>query len=193
MLKSLFETLSQCIPILLTLVLTASSYWLALQAENKLFEQNSELQASSPDYYFTHFKGEQTRPGVLESFKLSGELAQHFPASETLIIQNPVAKQIIQPNITTEISAQQGTYLLNTEQLILSNQVQVKRNNSHDITTIETETLHLDSINSLIWGDTKVHVKQPGRNYSSQGFQYNTKSGEFKATRQVVFDIEPNS
>lgn len=193
MLKGFFDTLTQFIPVLLTLLLAAASYWLALQAETQLFRQNDALKASSPDYFFKNFKSEYTRPGHLEALKLSGDKAEHFPRTETLVIQNPVAKQIIQPDIVTKLSANRGNFFIETEQLILTQNVHVKRKHNRQITTIETEQLQLDSIHSIINSNTKATIKQPGRTYTSQRFQYNNKSGEFKATNNVALEIEPNS
>lgn len=190
MLKGLFSFLSQFTPAFLTLVLAGASYWLALQSELNLLGQSSELDPDLPDYYFQNFRSEEKSLKSGQTLVLSGQKAQHIPAQQALIIQQPVAIRFMDPNLKTILSANTGSYQLEKDLVSLSGNAKVIRFAGQSKTTIETEQLSADNKGGLIYSDSMSTVRQPGRFYQSDSFSYNSNSGELNAKGQVKLKLE---
>lgn len=190
MFKTLSSNLSQFIPLLFTVVLASSSYWLALQSELSLFGQTDSLQSGVPDYYFTEFHSEEIDLNRGQSLVLKGQSAKHFPESNSLVVEKPVAVRMIEQDTRSEITSESAIYDMDNEQLSFSGQVKVKRTSPEQTTTMRTEQLVADGINNTLTSQTETMIEQPGRQYQTDRFEFNDRSGQLNADGQVKLKIE---
>lgn len=192
MFSNLLNFISQFTPLLLTVILASSSYWLALQSELNLFGQKNQLPSGVPDYYFTEFKSEEIRLNNNQTLILSGIKAEHFPESDSLVIERPKAVQKLESNIRSEITARSGVYQIEDDQLTLTGQVMVSRVTPETTTQIRTEQLVADGNRNTLISETMTQVEQPGRAYRTDSFEYDNQTGEFSATGRVNLKLEPS-
>ena len=191
MFANLLNVLSQFTPLLITVILASSSYWLALQSELNLFNQENQLPSGIPDYYFTEFRSEEVRLDKKQLLVLSGNKAEHFPENDELVIESPEAVKLLESDITSKISAQSGIYQTKNDQLTLRGQVLASRITRQGTTNIHTEQLLADGLNNILSSQTQTTVDQPGRSYTTESFEYNNQTGEFKASGKVNLLLEP--
>ncbi|MDX1668497.1 MAG: LPS export ABC transporter periplasmic protein LptC [Limnobacter sp.] len=190
MLKSLVSGLSQFVPLLFTVVLATSSYWLALQSELALFGQSNTLKEGVPDYYFTQFHSEEVRLGQGQSLVLKGQSAKHFPSNNVLEVEKPVAIRVIDQHIRSRISSESAIYDMSNEQLTFVGEVRVSRESPEQTTRMQTERLMADALTNTLSSNTESLIEQPGREYQANQFTYNDRSGELNADGQVKLKIE---
>lgn len=191
MVANLFGAIAQFTPLILTVVLASSSYWLALQSELNLFGQQSQLPSGVPDYYFTTFRSEEIRLDRNQTLVISGIKAEHFPENDSLVIDQPIAMKKLDSGVLSELKAQQGVYQLQSDQLSLTGQVFAKRVATDVTTVIKTEQLLANGNQNTLVSETQTSIEQPGRAYQTDSFEYDNRTGEFSASGKVNLKLEP--
>ena len=192
MLKALLSAISQFAPVLLTLLLATSSYWLALQSELDLFGQKSELKPGVPDYFFSDFRIEEIKLLHNETMIVAGHSAEHFPRTGSLVIDDPVVTRH-QQQVQSTLSATSGVYKIENDQLHLTGNVKARKTDSIQTTEIETEYLFVDGPVSTLTSQSRTTIKQPGRSYQANSFQYNYNTGQLEAQGAITLKLEAPS
>jgi LPS export ABC transporter protein LptC len=188
--RDLLDFLSQFIPLLLTFVLAASSYWYAMQNELELFQMKGPNDPAATDHYLRNFAVQnhdltQGRYAIVHS-----QSAEHTPKNDEWRITKPKVQQYDTQGGLLQAQAKQGRYAASQDTITLEHQVTLHNRKNGIQTTLETQELTLDNPNTMITTHQAVEVTRPGQRFEANGLEFNTRTGQIKATGHVRFNME---
>ncbi|NJM31966.1 MAG: LPS export ABC transporter periplasmic protein LptC [Limnobacter sp.] len=181
--------LAQFSPLLLTLVLASGSYWLARQSELGLLGMGQSTSDKLPDYYFTEFRSERYEVFTGRSALLTGNSAQHTPATDTLVISSPKAYQYEGGN-TVKMHAETAFYQVEKDLITLKGNAVVVQQAPPKTTTIRADTLVSNGPQHTVSSTSKTLVEQGNRTLQTDSFTFNTESGEGQAQGKVQLIVK---
>lgn len=188
--SAFFNLISQFIPLLLTFVLAASSYWFAIQSELSLFSASGKSDPTSSDYYLRNFSVQSHDLGENKYSIIRSSAAEHIPQGNVWNITEPELEQFETGNGMVKGNAQKGVYLLDTDEIFLRDNVVVTSQNDGLLTTMKSEEIRIDNITNEISTDKNVLVTRPGQRFEAQGATLNNDTGELTAQGSVKFRLE---
>jgi LPS export ABC transporter protein LptC len=188
--SAFFNLISQFIPLLLTFVLAATSYWFAIQSELSLFSASGKNDPTSSDYYLRNFSVQshdltENKYSIIRSVS-----AEHIPQGNVWNISEPELEQFETGNGMIKGNARKGVYLLDTDEIYLREDVVVTSQDEGLVTTMKSEEIRIDNITNEISTDKNVLVTRPGQRFEAQGATLNNDTGELTAQGSVKFRIE---
>lgn len=188
--SAFFNLISQFIPLLLTFLLAASSYWFAIQSELSLFSASGKSDPTSSDYYLRNFSVQSHDLGENKYSIIRSSAAEHIPQGNVWNITEPELEQFETGNGMVKGNAQKGVYLLDTDEIFLRDNVVVTSQNDGLLTTMKSEEIRIDNITNEISTDKNVLVTRPGQRFEAQGATLNNDTGELTAQGSVKFRLE---
>ena len=188
--NAFFNLISQFIPLLLTFLLAAASYWLAIQAELDLFKASGKADPTSSDYYLRNFSVQSHNLAENKYSIIRSKSAEHIPQGNVWNITEPELEQFEPNDVMVKANAEKGVYLLDTDEIYLQENVIVNSRNEGMLTTMTSEEIKIDNITNEISTDKKVLVVRPGQRFEAQGATLNNDTGELKAQGSIKFRIE---
>lgn len=188
--SAFFNLISQFIPLLLTFVLAASSYWFAIQSELSLFSASGKSDPTSSDYYLRNFSVQSHDLGENKYSIIRSSAAEHIPQGNVWNITEPELEQFETGNGMVKGNARKGVYLLDTDEIFLRDNVVVTSQNDGLLTTMKSEEIRIDNITNEISTDKNVLVTRPGQRFEAQGATLNNDTGELTAQGSVKFRLE---
>lgn len=189
-LNAFFNLISQFIPLLLTFLLAAASYWLAIQAELDLFKASGKADPTSSDYYLRNFSVQSHNLAENKYSIIRSKSAEHIPQGNVWNITEPELEQFEPNEILVKANARKGVYLLDTDEIFLQENVVVDSRNDGLLTKMTSEEIRIDNITNEISTDKKVLVVRPGQRFEAQGATLNNDTGELTAQGSIKFRIE---
>lgn len=188
--SAFFNLISQFIPLLLTFMLAAASYWLAIQAELNLFKSGGKPDPTISDYYLRDFSVQSYDLAENKYSIIRSSAAEHIPQGNVWNITGPEMEQFEPNEVMVKANAEKGIYLLDTDEVILQKNVVVDSRNDGLLTKMTSEEIHIDNITNEISTDKKVLVVRPGQRFEAQGATLNNDTGELTAQGSIKFRIE---
>ena len=188
--NAFFNLISQFIPLLLTFLLAAASYWLAIQAELDLFKASGKADPTSSDYYLRNFSVQSHNLAENKYSIIRSKSAEHIPQGNVWNITEPELEQFEPNEILVKANARKGVYLLDTDEIFLQENVVVDSRNDGLLTKMTSEEIRIDNITNEISTDKKVLVVRPGQRFEAQGATLNNDTGELTAQGSIKFRIE---
>jgi len=188
--SAFFNLISQFIPLLLTFVLAAASYWFAIQSELSLFNASGKSDPTSSDYYLRNFSVQSHDLTENKYSIIRSKSAEHIPQGNVWNITAPELEQFESGSGMLKGNAQKGVYLLDTDEIFLRNNVVVTNQNEGVLTTMKSEEIRIDNITNEISTDKNVLVIRPGQRFEAKGATLNNDTGELTAQGAVKFRIE---
>lgn len=188
--SAFFNLISQFIPLLLTFLLAAASYWLAIQAELDLFKASGKADPTVSDYYLRNFSVQSHDLAENKYSIIRSKSAEHIPQGNVWNITEPELEQFEPNQVMVKANANKGVYLLDTDEIFMQEDVVVNSRNEGLLTTMTSEEIRIDNITNEISTDKKVLVVRPGQRFEAQGATLNNDTGELKAQGSIKFRIE---
>lgn len=188
--SAFFNLISQFIPLLLTFVLAASSYWFAIQSELSLFSASGKSDPTTSDYYLRNFSVQSHNLSENKYSIIRSSAAEHIPQGNVWNITEPELEQFETGNRMVKGNARKGVYLLDTDEIYLRDNVVVTSQNDGLLTTMKSEEIRIDNITNEISTDRNVRVTRPGQRFEAQAATLNNDTGELMAQGSVKFRIE---
>lgn len=188
--SAFFILISQFIPLLLTFLLAAASYWLAIQAELDLFKASGKADPTVSDYYLRNFSVQSHDLAENKYSIIRSKSAEHIPQGNVWNITEPELEQFEPNQVMVKANANKGVYLLDTDEIFMQEDVVVNSRNEGLLTTMTSEEIRIDNITNEISTDKKVLVVRPGQRFEAQGATLNNDTGELKAQGSIKFRIE---
>lgn len=189
-LGAFFDLLSQFIPLLLTFLLAAASYWFAIQSELSLFSSSGKADPASSDYYVRNFSVQSHNLAENKYSIIRSKSAEHIPQGNVWNIIDPELEQFEPNNVMINGNAKTGVYLLDTDEVFLKKEVVVNSRNNGLLTVMKSDEIRIDNITNEITTDKKVLVTRPGQKFEAQGATLNNDTGELTAQGSIKFRIE---
>ena len=188
--SAFFNLISQFIPLLLTFLLAAASYWLAIQAELDLFKASGKADPTVSDYYLRNFSVQSHDLAENKYSIIRSKSAEHIPQGNVWNITEPELEQFEPNQVMVKANVNKGLYLLDTDEIFMQEDVVVNSRNEGLLTTMTSEEIRIDNITNEISTDKKVLVVRPGQRFEAQGATLNNDTGELKAQGSIKFRIE---
>lgn len=188
--RAFFNLISQFIPLLLTFLLAAASYWFAIQSELSLFGTSGESDPTASDYYLRNFSV-QSHDLVENKYSIMrSRAAEHIPQGNVWNLTEPELEQFESDDALIQSQAKQGVYLLDTDEIFLREEVVVNSRNEGVVTVLKSDEIRIDNITNEVSTDKKVLVTRPGQRFEAEGATLNNDTGELMAQGSVKFRIE---
>ncbi|RZS38717.1 LPS export ABC transporter protein LptC [Limnobacter thiooxidans] len=188
--SAFFNLISQFIPLLLTFVLAAASYWFAIQSELSLFSARGKADPTVSDYYLRNFSVQSHDLAENKYSIIRSKSAEHIPQGNVWNLTKPELEQFEPNKVMVKSTASKGAYLLDTDEVFLREDVIVNSRNDGLMTVMKSEEIRIDNIANEISTDKKVLVTRPGQKFEAQGATLNNDTGELKAQGSIKFRIE---
>ncbi|MCQ8897441.1 LPS export ABC transporter periplasmic protein LptC [Limnobacter humi] len=190
LIRSFAAVLSQFIPLLLTFLLAASSYWYAMQSELSLFSSQGKKDPTVADYYLRNFSV-QSQDLVLNRYShIRSKSAEHIPQGNLWNITRPNIEQFEPQGTTVQGQALEGVYELDSDQLTLRKQVSVLAERDGVTTQLRSDSLVMDNPKQMIRSRDQVTIDRPGQHMVASGVEFNNSTGELKSVGPVKIRIE---
>lgn len=188
--SAFFNLIAQFIPLLLTFLLAAASYWFAIQSELGLFNKAGEKDPTRSDYYLRNFSVQshnllEGRYSIIRS-----PAAEHIPQGNLWKMTDPEMDQFVSTDTAVKGRAKQAEYQLDTEEIILRQEVTVSSLKQGLLTILNSEEVHINNRSGEVATDEKVLVTRPGQRFEANGARLNNKTGELKAEGAIRFRVE---
>lgn len=188
--SAFFNVLSQFIPLLLTFLLAAASYWFAIQSEIDLFNSKGKIDPESSDYYLRNFTVQSHQLQDNKYSIIRSASADHIPKGNRWNIDNPELEQFEPGEVMVQGHAKTGIYELDTDLITLRDKVVVNSRKDGLLTEMQSEEMVVDNTKNLISTDKTVVVKRAGQRFEAQGATLNNNTGELRAQGSVKLRIE---
>lgn len=190
LIRSFAGVLSQFIPLLLTFLLAASSYWYAMQSELSLFKSQGKKDPTVADYYLRNFSVQSQDLTLNRYSHIRSKSAEHIPDGNVWNITRPDVEQFEPKGTTVQGRSLEGIYALDTDQLTLRKQVTVQAERDGVTTLLKSDSLVLDNPKQMIRSRDQVTIDRPGQHMVANGVEFNNSTGELKSVGPVKIRIE---
>ncbi len=189
-LDSLFNLILQSIPLLLTFLLAASSYWVAIQSESSLFGLSRKTDPTTSDYYLRNFSVQSHNLAENKYSIIRGKFAQHIPLNNVWNITTPELEQFEPNHATINSHATRGIYKLNTDEVFLQDNVIVNTRSNGFLTTMKSNEVRINNVTGDISAHSGVKVTRQGQWFEANTVTLNNNTGTLHAQGAVQFQIE---
>lgn len=196
--RSLFSAwayIMRAAPILLAVLLAVASYFTALRAGIRLWDDSPVGSQHTPDYFVKDFAWLRVRQSTGTHLEMTGKLLTHLPADDTLTLTPVHAVRQKAGSAPLRIDAQTATFNNLTGDLSLKDNVQVKRD-----PTAKADSFELQAPRMLVETDTEVlHaydtviMRRGEQEMKSGRLTFNNLSGEVIAQQQVFVSLPPQN
>ncbi|HEX4916457.1 MAG TPA: LPS export ABC transporter periplasmic protein LptC [Limnobacter sp.] len=188
--QAFFGILSQYIPLLLTFALAGSSYWFAVQSEMSLFRLSGKADPNTADSYLRNFTVQSHNLKENKYSVVRSESAEHTPAGDVWDISKPDLEQFEPGNVVLKGEAEEGTYLMQEDRIILSKNVRVNSTDNGLTTVMQSEHIVIDNPANTVSTNQQVQVVRGRQRFEAQGATLNNDTGELRAQGSIKFRIE---
>lgn len=174
-------------PVLMTLILSLSSYWISLQAELDLFGNSSVKDPNKIDYFFSTFFFEKHDRENQSILVLQGKSAEHIPGPATLTIDKPYSKRLQADGPAIQLSGNQGVYQTQADILDISGDVQIDR---EDGLKMMAKSVRSNNNTGILSSTEETIATEPGQNIRMTGFEYDYQQGYLSSEGNVSLTLE---
>lgn len=188
--SALFGLLSQFIPLLLTFVMAAASYWFAIQSEISLFQNRSAPNPDISDYYLRNFTVQTHNVKENKYAMIHSEAADHLPRGNVWRIQKPEMEQFGPGQVELNGVAELGLYELDTDVVTLKQNVVVKNQKEGLTTTMQSNEVVVDNPANEVRATQPVTVTRPGQRFEANQATLNNDTGELRSQGSIKFRLE---
>lgn len=180
-------------PVLLAVVLAVASYFTALRAGIRLWDDSPVGSAHTPDYFVEDFAWLRVRQGGLARTQMTGNMLTHIPAND-LISLSPVAMVKFSANAPAiDISARSAQLNNMTGELALNTDVRVRRRESGNTAGFEMNAprMMLQTDREILHAYDDVHLRRAGQELKTASLTVNNLTGEVSAQQRVQLVLPP--
>jgi LPS export ABC transporter protein LptC len=183
--------LSNSMPLLLTVVLAGSSYWLAWLSSLENWSDTPKGNRNTPDYFVEDFIWKRLLDNGNRRTQLNGQRIEHIPYNDLLQLNQPRLVSVSNQDATLIATSEKGSYNNLTGMLIMSNDVNVQRNNlKGDKLIIKSPQLSVDTDNQVAIAHQGAQVWMHKNSYLiSEKLRVNNLDGSIEANRHVLLSI----
>jgi lipopolysaccharide export system protein LptC len=185
--------ISRLAPILLAGLLAGVSYWTALRAGVRLWDDSPKGSLQTPDYFVENFSWARSSLSKGESTLLISQRLEHIPEADTLQMKQIDLKKTTKNGLDVEASAQKGTLNNQDGKILLEGTAKITRGRglpeqiqlqsprmlidsdrqkifafenaklTRGESTLEAKEIIIDQLTSEVLANTRVSVSLPGK------------------------------
>lgn len=182
-------------PILLAVLLAVTSYFTALRAGIRLWDDSPAGSQHTPDYFVQDFAWLRARQSTGTHLEMTGKLLTHVPANDTLTLTPLNAVRQKAGTAALHVSANTATFNNLTGELNLKDNVQVKRDASAkaDAFELRAPRMLVETDTEVLHAYDAVHLRRGEQELKSARLTVNNLSGEVIAQQQVFVYLPPQN
>ncbi|MDH4396020.1 MAG: LPS export ABC transporter periplasmic protein LptC [Limnobacter sp.] len=190
MLRNLASFVSQFAPLLITFLLAASSYWVALQSERGFFGDQGSIDPKKVDYFMEDFRSEEHQVARGYYSLLTGVRAEHIPENDVLFITNPVAQRYQESEVQLHMRSGKAEYEVSNDILHMEKDAHLDRLKQGAKTTLNSDKVTAEFEKNKVYSNLDTTVITPGRAAKMKGFELDTVSGDLQSKGHTSIRIE---
>ena len=190
MFRNLASFVSQFAPLLITFLLAASSYWVALQSEKGFFGDQGSVDPKKVDYFIKDFRSEEHQIARGYYSLLTGARAEHIPENDVLFINSPVAQRFQDTGVQLHMRSAKAEYEVSKDILHMDKEAQLERVKQGEKTTLQSEKVTAEFEKNRVYSNLDTTVVTPGRVAKMKGFELDTVSGDLQSKGHTSIRIE---
>lgn len=190
MFRNLATFVSQFAPLLITFLLAASSYWVALQSERGFFGDQGSIDPKKVDYFMEDFRSEEHQVARGYHSLLTGIRAEHIPENDVLFITNPVAQRYQEAEIQLRMKSSKAEYEVSKDVLHMEKDAHLERLKQGEKTTLNSDKVTAEFEKNKVYSNLDTTVVTPGRTAKMKGFELDTVSGDLQSKGHTSIRIE---
>ncbi len=192
MFRNLVAFVSQFAPLLITFLLAATSYWVALQSERGFFGDQGSVDPKKVDYFIENFRSEEHQVARGYHSVLTGIRAEHIPENDVLFITNPVAQRYQDTGIELHMRSGKAEYEVSKDILHMEKDAEMSRLKQGEKTTLNSDKVTAEFEKNKVHSSLDTTVITPGRIAKMKGFELDTVSGDLQSKGHTSIRIEAN-
>lgn len=182
--------LAQSAPLLITALLAGASYWVAVQSERGFFGQDAQQDPRKTDYFVERFRSEEHQILRKQHSVLTGIKANHIPEGNLLLIDQPKATRFESQGVILQAQSERARLEMSTDVLHMMDNVVLVRDNGRKPVTLRSEAVDALFEKDLLRGELPTVIKTEGRTLNVQGFEMDTRSGDFQSLGKAHVTLE---
>ena len=195
-LQRIWEQTAIYLPVLLMALLAMGSWWLVRHAPKPLQASSDQVVSDAPDYVMEKFSVHQfDGTGRLQNV-MTGDLAQHFPKTDTMEIDTVRTRSWAQNGVVTMTSARRGISNSDSSEVQLMGNAQVERSipqQPDQTTRYAGEFLHVWTNEERVKSHLPVVLKKGNDQFSGESMQYDNLSQVIELKGRVQGLIYPKN
>lgn len=198
LIRSLFSAwayIMRAAPILLAVLLAVTSYFTALRAGIRLWDDSPVGSQHTPDYFVQDFAWLRVRQSTSTHLEMSGKLLTHLPADDTLTLTPVNAVRQKAGTAPLRINAQTASFNNLTGDLNLKDNVQVRRDPTSKADSFEllAPRMRVETDTEVLHAYDEVTMRRGRQELKSARLTVNNLSGEVFAQQQVFVYLPPQN
>ncbi len=191
------QWLTGAVPLLLTALLAGGSYWLAWLTGLQGWSDAPKGSQTTPDYFIENFTLKRVSLQDTKRSELHGKRIEHIPNLDTVTVTSPRFDNELSGGPHLQAWSDTGTYSNQTGQLLMTANVQVRREPpTGEVTVVKTQRLDMDTDNQVAWMPEGADVQRGlGTHITSQTMRVNNLEGVMQANGRVkmIIDTKANA
>ena len=195
-LQRIWEQTAIYLPVLLMALLAMGSWWLVRHAPKPLQASSDQVVSDAPDYVMEKFSVYQfDGTGRLQNV-MTGDLAQHFPKTDTMEIDTVRTRSWAPNGVVTMASARRGISNSDSSEVQLMGNAQVERSipqQPDQTTRYAGEFLHVWTNEERVKSHLPVVLNKGNDQFSGESMQYDNLSQVIELKGRVQGLIHPKN
>lgn len=190
------EQFSIYLPVFLMSALALGTWWLVRNAPQPAHSYAQPTQSQSPDYVMRDFAVYQFAPtGMLQS-EVRGQVAEHFPQTQTLEVQDIRTHSVNEDGVQTQTSARRGVSNSDASEVQLYGDAKVVRlaqKEASEKFTVESDFLHAWTLEERVESHLPVIIHRGADTFSGDSLRYDNLSQIIEMNGRVKMQINKNN
>jgi lipopolysaccharide export system protein LptC len=183
--------LSSSLPLILTIALASSSYWLAWLSSLQTWSDTPKGSRTTPDYFVEDFTWKRLLDNGSKRTQLEGKRIEHIQNDDLLRLDKPRLENESKNGATLTATSDTGSYNNLTGMLFLLNNVIVQRTPAKgEALTVKSPQLTVDTDNQVAIAEQGAQAWR-GQNstLSSENLRIDNLEGTLEANKRVLLSI----
>ncbi len=195
LLRRLVDQFSVYLPLIMMALLASGSWWLVRSVPELLTPSINKTVRQEPDYRLTDFSVRSFDKSGRMTREISGDKAQHYPATETLTIDQIRVYAQSETGSTLNAKAAHGVATDDGSRVTLTGDVQAIRHALDTNAQVELRGEHLLALpdeDRLISTDP-VRITRDKNVFTAQSLDFNNNTGEYQLQGRVRGILMPKA
>lgn len=194
-LRRLIDRLSVYLPLLVMAVLASGSWWLVRSVPELLTPESGKPVRLDPDYRLTHFSVKSFDTSGRMTREISGNSAQHYPATEAMHIEQVHIYAESESGAKMNARATQGVATDDGTQVTLTGDAYAIRHPYNESPKVELRSDRLVALpdEDRVTSSDPVHITRDRDVFTAATMDFNSSTGEYVLQGRVRGSLAPKN
>ena len=192
-LLSAWSYVMRAAPILLAVLLAVASYFTALRAGIRLWDDSPVGSPNTPDYFVEDFTWLRVKSAAGSRTEMTGKLLTHIPSSDTLTLTPLQAVRQSPGTAPLRVWAQNAVMNNMTGEILLTDGVKVSRPAAAATAAFNMSAprMMLDTDSEILHAYESVTLRRGDQELKTAQLTFNNLTGQVTAEQNVILSLPP--